>query len=214
VTIPDGTKFNGGEAFTKTWQFKNIGTCTWDTSYTLVFDTGELMSGPASVSLPGSIAPGQQVDLSVTLVAPSANGTYRGYWRLRNGAGTFLPITSGYNGKSFFVEIQVKEGSVDSGGKFAVTSVGFSVSRDGTCASGKYIVTATVTTNKAGQVTYTWVRSDGASGPSNNGTLDFDNASSKTISFEWSTSASGLWVDLYVDKPNHQQFGRATLNCP
>jgi hypothetical protein len=172
------------------------------------------MGGPASVSLPGSIAPGQQVELSVTLIAPSANGTYRGYWKLRNGAGAFLPIASGYNGKSFFVDIQVKEGSVDSGGKFAVISVGFSVSRDGTCASGKYVVTATVTTNKAGQVTYTWVRSDGASGSSNNGTLDFDNASSKTISFEWSTSASGLWVDLYVDNPNHQQFGRATLNCP
>ena len=33
VTVPDGTTYAPGAAFTKTWRLKNIGTCTWSTSY-------------------------------------------------------------------------------------------------------------------------------------------------------------------------------------
>ena len=84
VTIPDGTKLVSGESFTKTWRFINIGACTWNPSYTLVFDVGDLIGGPASLPLPGNVAPGQEVDVSVTLQAPSSPGSYRGYWRLRN----------------------------------------------------------------------------------------------------------------------------------
>src|SRR5512135_3467629 len=40
VTVPDGTRFSPGAAFTKTWRLKNVGTCTWSTSYTLVFSSG------------------------------------------------------------------------------------------------------------------------------------------------------------------------------
>src|SRR5690349_11875254 len=91
VTIPDGTKLAGGESFTKTWRFTNIGTCVWDSSYTLVFDVGDQIGGPASLPLPEKVAPGQQVDISVTLQAPSLPGNYRGYWRLRNPSGETLP---------------------------------------------------------------------------------------------------------------------------
>ena len=41
VTVPDGTRYDPGATFTKTWRLKNIGTCTWTTSYTLVFDSGD-----------------------------------------------------------------------------------------------------------------------------------------------------------------------------
>jgi len=215
VTIPDGTPLNPGAAFVKTWRLKNIGSCSWNTAYTLVFDAGDAMSGPVSLPLPGTVAPGQEVDLSVSLIAPTQPGKYRGYWRLQNAAGQVLSIERGYNGRSFFVEIQVKSSAAGSTPvKFAVTSVAFNVQRSGSCASGKYIVTATITVNKGGQVTYTWIRSDGATGPTNSGSLDFENAGSQSITFEWSTSVSGLWVDLYIDEPNHQQFGRALLNCP
>ncbi len=215
VTVPDGTKYNPGDSFTKTWRLKNIGTCAWDTSYVLIFDTGDAMGGPASIPLTSAVAPGQQIDLSVSLKAPASAGTYRGYWRIRSGGGVLLPVTGGYNSKSFYVEIQVTGGATDNGGgKFAVNSINFAVTRDGSCASGKYIVNATITTNQAGQVTYTWIRSDGATGAALNGSVNFDAAGSKTVTFEWTTSATGLWVDLYVDNPNHQQFGRASLNCP
>jgi hypothetical protein len=215
VNVLDGTPYTPGTAFIKTWRLKNIGTCTWDTAYSVVFDGGDAMGGPNNISLSGTVAPGGTVEVSIPLKAPLALNTYRGYWRLRNAAGVLLPVVDGYNGKSFYVEIQVKTETTNSGGgKFAVNSVGFNVTRSGTCASGKYVVTATIAANKAGKVTYTWVRSDGATGSGLDGSVDFADAGSKSISFEWTTSATGLWMELYIDNPNHQQFGRATLNCP
>ena len=106
VTIPDGTEFDPNATFTKTWRLKNIGTCSWS-GYTLVFDSGDSMGGPASSPL-GTVAPGQEVDLSVNLKAPAAAGSYRGYWRLKNSAGVLLPVSGGYQSTSFFVDIKVK----------------------------------------------------------------------------------------------------------
>jgi hypothetical protein len=105
VNIPDGTEFEPNEDFTKTWRLKNIGTCTWS-GYTLVFDTGDSMSGPASSSI-STVSPGQEVDLSVDLEAPGSDGTYRGYWRIKNNSGALIPVSGGYQSKSFFVEIEV-----------------------------------------------------------------------------------------------------------
>ncbi|PWH12611.1 MAG: hypothetical protein DDG60_12565 [Anaerolineae bacterium] len=215
VTVPDGTPYAPGTAFVKTWRLKNIGTCTWNSSYSLVFDAGDVMGGPSSLPLPGTVAPGEEIDISISLIAPVKAGKYRGYWRLQNPTGQTLSIEKGYNGRSFFVEIQVKPtGAADASVKFAVTSVAFSVQHTGTCSTGKYTVTATITVNKPGTVTYSWIRSDGATGPAHNGSLEFTQAGSQAITFEWATGASGLWVDLYIDEPNHQQFGRALLNCP
>jgi hypothetical protein len=107
VTVPDGTEVLPGQTFTKTWRLRNMGTCTWTTGYQLIFNDGELMSGPASQPLAGDVAPGQQVDISVALKSPVNPGTYRGYWRLRNAAGVLIPVLNGYQGTSFFVDIKV-----------------------------------------------------------------------------------------------------------
>ena len=107
VTVPDGSEFQPQQTFTKTWRLRNLGTCTWSSSYQVIFDTGEAMGGPATQPLAGGVAPNQQVDISVALKAPAAPGTYRGYWRLRNAAGVIVPIANGHQGISFFVEIKV-----------------------------------------------------------------------------------------------------------
>ncbi len=106
VTVPDGTEFQPNENFTKTWRLRNIGVCTWS-GYSLVFDSGDAMSGPASSPI-GSVSPGQEVDISVNLNAPGSDGSYRGYWRIKNASGVLIPVASGYQGKSFFVDIKVK----------------------------------------------------------------------------------------------------------
>ncbi len=103
VTVPDGTVFKPGEHFTKTWRLKNVGTCTWQ-NYALVFDSGAQMSAPPVVSIPGTVGPGQTVDVSVDLVAPNSAGTYKGYWRLRDDKGVVFSLTSG---NPFWVEIKV-----------------------------------------------------------------------------------------------------------
>jgi hypothetical protein len=108
VTVPDGTAFEPGETFTKTWRLKNRGTCTWSPDYMLVFSSGAQMGGTTAVRLPSYVSPGQIVDVSVTFTAPAASGKYVGYWMLRNPSGALF----GYGDKAnqaFYVEIKVKE---------------------------------------------------------------------------------------------------------
>lgn len=114
VTIPDGTSFLPSETFVKTWRLRNAGTCTWS-GYSLVFDSGELMGGTSPIAI-GTVSPGQEIDLSVTLTAPSTNGSYRSYWRIRNPSGVLLPVLNGHQGQSFFADIKV--GAVSSGYDF------------------------------------------------------------------------------------------------
>jgi hypothetical protein len=104
VNYPDDTEVPVSTNFQKTWRLKNTGTCNWDSSYALVFVRGDSMGGPAAQQFTtGSVAPGQLIDVSVNLIAPSTTGTYQGYWQLRNGAGTLFGI--GANAQS---EIWVK----------------------------------------------------------------------------------------------------------
>jgi hypothetical protein len=198
VTIPDGTVLDPGESFTKTWRLKNAGTCSWTPSYAVVFSNGDSMSGPATQALTANVNPGQTVDISVNLNAPSTPGTYTSYWKLRNAAGVTFA--------TFYVDIKV-----GGSGAFAVTGVNLSVS--GGC--GNFQIKADITTNTAGTVTYYWVRSDGATDNEAHPDLVFDSAGTKSVTTSWSTNASGSkWMNIYIDKPNHQQFGRANFSCP
>lgn len=106
ITVPDGTSFAPGTAFTKIWRLKNIGTCTWTTSYALVFVSGSLMGAPTVVYLPSSVAPNGTIDISANMTAPSVNGHYIGYWQLRNASGVLFGIGT-YANSSFWVEINV-----------------------------------------------------------------------------------------------------------
>lgn len=99
VTIPDGTALEPNETFTKTWRLKNVGTCSWTPSYAVVFSSGDSMNGPATQSLTGNVNPGQTLDISIDLTAPAADGNYKGYWKLRNGAGVHFT--------QFYVDIKV-----------------------------------------------------------------------------------------------------------
>ncbi len=110
LTVPDGANFLPGTTFTKTWRLKNVGTCTWGTSYLLVYVSGDKMGGPDSVAMPKSVAPGQTVDVSVNLTAPSTAGTYRGYWMFKNTSGQLFGIGSAYN-KPWWVDIRVVTGT-------------------------------------------------------------------------------------------------------
>lgn len=106
VTIPDGTTIDPGTKFTKIWRLRNVGTCSWTTAYSLVFVSGDRMHAPLSVGLPGSVNPGQTIDLSVDMSSPTGNGNYQGYWQLRSTAGTLFGIGAQAQG-AFWVKIRV-----------------------------------------------------------------------------------------------------------
>ncbi|HEY6073777.1 MAG TPA: NBR1-Ig-like domain-containing protein, partial [Anaerolineales bacterium] len=90
VTVPDGTLFAPGAAFTKTWRLKNTGKCTWTTSYKAFFYTGEQMGSPTAVDMPRAVRPGESLDLTVNMVAPQAPGLHRGDWVLSNADGVLF----------------------------------------------------------------------------------------------------------------------------
>ncbi len=115
VTVPDGTTFSPGAAFSKTWRLKNSGSCTWTTSYKALYYSGEQMSAPTSVNLPWNVYAGQTVDLTVNMVAPASPGQYRGFWILANANGTMFGI--GANASNpFWVQINVAGNAPYEGG--------------------------------------------------------------------------------------------------
>lgn len=106
VTIPDNTQVAANAPFIKTWRLRNTGTCTWTTSYSLVFTGGDSMGAPASVALKENVPSGNAADISVDLVAPGQPGTYRANFKLRNAGGqTFGLGADGSN--PFWVQIKV-----------------------------------------------------------------------------------------------------------
>ena len=106
ITVPDGTDFDISESFVKTWRLKNIGSCTWNSDYDLVFVSGNAMSGPAATSIDATVRPGETIDVSVSLKAPDEKGEYTGYWKLRNASNAVFGLGANA-GKSFWVQIDV-----------------------------------------------------------------------------------------------------------
>lgn len=106
VTIPDDTEMRPGQTFTKIWKLQNVGSCTWTTAYAAVFFYGEQMGAPEVVSLGEDVLPGQTIEISIEMVAPTNPGTYQGNWKLRNASGQLFGI--GPNGDApFWVRIIV-----------------------------------------------------------------------------------------------------------
>jgi hypothetical protein len=113
VTIPDGTEVASGSTFVKTWRFKNLGPCTWTTGYHLVYsyvsDTGKngVFTPPSPVAFPNQVLPGEEVEISVTLTAPTTAATYQVVFVLQNEKGFSIPLVN-YSTYEFYVNFVVK----------------------------------------------------------------------------------------------------------
>ena len=77
----------------------------------------------STVSSKSTVAPGETVDISISMQASGTAGTYQTFWRLQNGAEVVVPVAGGSNGKLFYVQIQVKGDGGSAGGNGKVTSV-------------------------------------------------------------------------------------------
>jgi len=99
-TVKDGSTYAAGATFTKSWSLQNDGKCTWDSTYALVFISGDSLNGVASKPLTtGKVAPGDTIQITVDLTAPNKSGTFHGNWGVRNQAGIIF--------SKFWVEINV-----------------------------------------------------------------------------------------------------------
>ncbi len=107
VNYPDDSSLDPGQSFTKTWELKNTGSCTWNSSYAIVFDSGESMyAAPATQLTSGSIAPQQIVQISITLKSPNKTGSFQANFKLRNASGVVFGLGSD-GSKAFWVKIKV-----------------------------------------------------------------------------------------------------------
>ena len=111
-TIPDGTKIEIGENFKKIWTFKNLGTCTWTSAFSLVWQQGESFGTkgtlPFSEFTDVDIPPGEHLTIELTMLAPDEQGAYKGYWMLRSDDGIYFGL--GPDGRAWFwVDVQVQD---------------------------------------------------------------------------------------------------------
>jgi len=106
VTVEDGTELAPGDAFTKTWEVSNTGTCNWSKHCSLVFVSGDDMGGD-DTEIDQRVDPGETADVSVDLTAPDEAGTYIGYWSLADAGGNLF-------GQRVYVQIVVSEDAATS----------------------------------------------------------------------------------------------------
>ncbi len=120
ATIPDDSFVAAGSMFVKTWMVRNDGTCTWGPDkyahflYALAFAGGSQMGAPSVIPLHDAVRPGQTTDVSVTLVAPTAPGTYTSNWMFRvegdpNGVGPNVGVGP-YGNQPLSARIRVGDG--------------------------------------------------------------------------------------------------------
>ncbi len=208
---PDSAILAPGEYFWKTWTLQNSGTCTWNTSYQLIFWSGDLMGGLTSYPLPEDVLPGEQTDISIYLKAPDTTGTFTGFWRLQTPWAANLGV--GQYDNSFYVEIMVSD---DKKPDYGITSVTYEVVRDpalGCPKTVEYTVYATISTNGPYKFDYYWAQKDG--NDSNIKRVEFTEAGTITVHRVWllgpGVSKSERWMMLVVTNPVRQEYDKAMI---
>jgi len=207
---PDDTVFLPGEYFYKTWSFLNTGTCTWDKSFSLVFWDGERLGGSISYPFFEVIRPNETMNISVYLQAPTSEGSFTGYWRLKTPWGRDFGV--GPLDTSFYVRV-----AVSTKPKYAITRVDYQLVRDpkeGCPINVRYYVNATVTTNGPLAFAYFWDQSDGNESGRKN--YEISEAGSVTFSRSWlislRDSPNPRWIKFVELSPEYRDFGEAIID--
>lgn len=97
VTVKDWSTLYASESFVKTWQIKNVGSCSWTKDYKIFFFGGNQMEAGSAIAFPSVVNPGDSVNLSISMVAPSSAGDFSGSWMLKAANGVVFGVGSTYN---------------------------------------------------------------------------------------------------------------------
>ncbi|MBE0672106.1 MAG: hypothetical protein IH588_16120 [Anaerolineales bacterium] len=204
--IVDGTVFKPGEQFTKTWEITNTSTCVWDTNYKIIFWDGDLLGGGYVYNLPQVVGPGQTLPISLVLIAPATDGTYRSEWKLQTPDNNNFGV--GYLNSAFYTEIAVSSAQKP---KYGIASVVTSYTRDpktGCPANTLITVYATVATTGPLEFTYNWNQSDGNNSSSKG--YFMESATTKTFTREWKFGRANTqgpkWIAFVITEPIKQKY--------
>lgn len=94
-TLPDKSEIKAGKEFTKAWEIKNTGTCTWDEGYIFAFQPDLSSSAIEGYDIVINNSdevtkPGHSQSFIIKLTAPDTAGEYKGYWKLKDDKGTYF----------------------------------------------------------------------------------------------------------------------------
>ncbi len=213
---PDRAVYKPGTDFSKTWTIKNEGTCTWDSTYKLIFWSGDLMGGSTYYNLAEIVLPGDDISLTVQFKAPPAEGTYTGYWRLQTPWNEVFGV--GQYSQAFYTTVVVDKRP---GQEYGVIGVTYDIVRDpaqGCPANVLYTVNASITTNGPIDIRYYWEQKDGNESAVKD--LAFAAAGTKTVSRTWMVgkgdSPNDRWMQIIVLEPEYHEYSQAVFqnNCP
>ncbi|MCC6174430.1 MAG: hypothetical protein IT305_03910 [Chloroflexi bacterium] len=104
VNVPDGEVMRPGTSFEKKWRLLNPDAdniCPWSRGYNVVWSGGPNMATGSSFDIPPART-GEQVVVTVPMVAPQSPGEYKSVWILRTPDGRKF-------GDEFWVIIQVRD---------------------------------------------------------------------------------------------------------
>jgi ABC-type amino acid transport substrate-binding protein len=138
---------NPGQAFTKSWRVGNVGTCAWNSSYSVNFVQGNVDAarmGGTATKIERVVQRNDTYDLQIQLYAPIVPGTYQAWWEMRNAQGVAL-------GQRLSVGIQVPPPATPTPlpTQTSVPGINFSVDRTSIKAGERVALAWNVTNVKA-----------------------------------------------------------------
>ena len=205
LTIPAWTVVKGGQTFVKKWRIYNSGTAAWNSDYRIVYISGDKL-GISSITLGKIVNPGAFYDVSVTFTAPTAAGSHTTNFMMETESG--YRFGQGANsGGAWSVQIKVENVFYVTAASLAASPTSYS----GTCPSS-ITFTPTISVNGSGQVTYYIKFSNGYSDTYSLNFTDSGSASGSAISWPIDSSMTSLTANIYIDNPNHQDFGSVTVS--
>ena len=93
-TIPDGTNFQPGQTFQKTWTLMNNGARAWDKSFVFIRTStnpdNTTLGSLERIPFSKEVKPGDTLQIGVDLVAPKQDGQYTVFYQLQDGVGSFV----------------------------------------------------------------------------------------------------------------------------
>ncbi|MBK9779776.1 MAG: hypothetical protein IPP55_06980 [Anaerolineales bacterium] len=155
-TVVDGKIFKPGVQFTKTWYITNTSTCVWDTTYKIVFWSGDILGGGYVYQLPQVTGPGQTVPISLVLTAPATAGKFHSEWKLQTPDGINFGV--GVYQAAFYTDIEVANLTTTTAIAYDIVDVILEIDRepDYGCAPANMVYTAVVTITTNGPLKFTY----------------------------------------------------------
>lgn len=195
ITIPDDTILAQGESFSKTWRLENVGSCTWSRAYTVIFFSGNSLNAYQTHALADEVAPGQAIDVTVDMVAPTKTGVYQSNWMLSDPDGNLFGI--GPNGDApFWVRIEVSDAVTSTPTLSPTTTVTPVAYREGsvTILDGDRFDLDAATLN-----------------PSNQATVDLSYAYGGSPQYLMTPMNGALWAVYGLDEPGYGECNGLSL---